>query len=172
MSNHQHLDSSKSGFSTAYVQSWTQRASQRGEAQIDSCPGVCTPYLSLPLSCAHDLLPRCESALLVTLEKKKKTKNKCESICLYLSLPAWFSWTLAGNTNLTSVFLSRLQSRPVGLIALHWKLLAMNYYQRTVAIWAVPLSLRVISHVLATFLLGNVFLTPYKVYNGTITLEP
>lgn len=160
----------------------SERASEQGEAQIDNCRELPRGVYPLPVT-APELCARSPPKVWICSvshfgKKKKKQKNnnnkkKNASQSVYISLcQLGFPEPWLEITNLTSVFLSRLQNRPVGLIALHWKLLAMNYYQRTVAIWAVPLSLRVISNVLATFLLGNVFLTPYKVYNGTITLEP
>lgn len=134
---------------------WLSNLLDTQEAQVNNCSTAahaCSPQCP----CArHHLFPICESALPVIFFSFTHVQAN-----RYLSLPTRPSWT--PNSRWESPTCHQYPHRGhrpgrwVGLTCypLFRELLLMNYYQRTEAIWAVPLSLYVISNVLATFLLG------------------
>lgn len=133
MSNHQCLESSKSGFSAVSVQARLSNLLDTQEAQVNNYSTAahrCTP-LTAPK-------PGTISSQFVNLLHQPFfffPLNKCKPICIYLcqlGLPE----PRLEVTNLTSVFPSRPLTRPVGLTCcpLFRELLPMNYYQRIEAI--------------------------------------
>lgn len=133
MSNHQYLESSKSGFSTVYVQSPALEPARHSGSPNKQLPtatwGVHPSLVTAPKLCTvcvhtHTFSSQCVNLFL----------QSSQSVCIYLCQPD-FPEPWLEVTNFTLLFLSRPLSGPVRLTALHSReSLPVNYYQRTMAI--------------------------------------